>query len=99
MNKANLDNPTAGIPLLPVEDYHWIMAMKGITIKLPEETLKRLAAEARASGRSVAAIIRERVESPPESAESVYGLTRDLAGRLSGTNAPASNARRKFARS
>lgn len=72
--------------------------MKGITIKLSEETLKRLAAETRASGRSIAAIIRERVESSPESAESVYRLTHDLAGRLSRASAPASNARRKFAR-
>ena len=74
------------------------MAMKGITIKLPETTLRRLEQEARASGRSVAAIIRERVEAQPHAGESVYSLTRDLAGNLSGRSKAATNERRKFKR-
>jgi len=75
------------------------VAMKGITIKLPEATLRRLELEARATGRSVAAIIRERVDAHPEADNSVYSLTRDLAGSLSGGAAPATNERRKFKRS
>jgi predicted DNA-binding protein len=75
------------------------MAMKGITIKLSEATLQRLEQEARAAGRSVAAIIRERVETQPQANDSVFALTRDLAGRLSGSNRAATNARRKFRRS
>jgi len=75
------------------------VAMKGITIKLPETTLQRLEQEARASGRSVAAIIRERVEAQSEAGESVYSLTRDLAGSLAGGNKAATNERRKFKRS
>jgi predicted DNA-binding protein len=75
------------------------VAMRGITIKLPEATLKRLEREARASGRSVAAIIRERVEGQSEVGESVYSLTHDLAGSLAGAGKPATNERRKFRRS
>jgi predicted DNA-binding protein len=75
------------------------VAMKGITIKLPVSTLKRLEQEARASGRSVAAIIRERVEAQLETGDSVYSLTRDLAGSLAGGSKAATNERRKFKRS
>ena len=75
------------------------VAMKGITVKLPVSTLKRLAQEARASGRSVAAIIRERVEAQPEAGDSVYALTRDLAGSVAGGSTAATNDRRKFKRS
>jgi hypothetical protein len=75
------------------------MAMRGITIKLSEATLQRLEQEARAAGRSVTAIIRERVEAQPEANDSVYALTRDLAGKLSGSDRAATNARRKFKRS
>jgi len=74
------------------------MAMKGITIKLSEATLRRLEQEARETGRSVAAIIRERVEAPSEPQDSVYALTHDLAGSLSGGARAATNARRKFKR-
>lgn len=75
------------------------MAMKGITIKLSDTTLKRLEQEARASGRSVAAIIRERVEQQPAADDSVYALSRDIAGSLSGARKSATNDRRKFGRS
>lgn len=75
------------------------MAMRGITIKLSEATLRRLEEEARATGRSVAAIIRERVETQREPHDSVYALTRDLAGSLSGTAKAATNEQRKFKRS
>jgi hypothetical protein len=75
------------------------MAMKGITIKLSDATLRQLEQEARASGRSVAAIIRERVELDPDADESVYSLTRDIAGSLSGGRRSATNERRKFKRS
>jgi predicted DNA-binding protein len=74
------------------------MAMRGITIKLSEETLQRLEREARATGRSVASIIRERVEVRHETAGSVHALTHDLAGRLSGSRKAATNGRRKFKR-
>jgi hypothetical protein len=40
--------------------------MKGITIEFSEATLRRLKREARATGRTVSAIIRERVETPVE---------------------------------
>jgi predicted DNA-binding protein len=79
-------------------NYHGRMAMKGITIKLSEETLKRLEQEARATGRSVAAIIRERVEAKAVAADSVYALTHDLAGGLAGSHKSATNDRRKFKR-
>jgi predicted DNA-binding protein len=72
--------------------------MRGITIKLPEATLRQLEIEARATGRSVAAIIRERIEAQPDAASSVYSLTRDLAGSVSGGNKAATNERRKFGR-
>ena len=73
------------------------MAMKGITIRLSETTLKQLEQEARASDRSVAAIIRERVEHRSDAPDSVYTLSRDIAGSLSGARKSATNDRRMFA--
>jgi predicted transcriptional regulator len=74
--------------------------MRGITIKLPEATLRRLRDEARATGRSVAALVRERLEAPLEdSAGSVHSQTSDLAGSLAGRRQAATNARRRFNRS
>jgi hypothetical protein len=76
-----------------------MMGMKGITIKLPETTLRQLRQQARQSGRSVAALVRERVEAlPGQGVESVYALTSDLAGTLAGSRRPASNTRRRFRR-
>jgi predicted DNA-binding protein len=75
-------------------------AMKGITIKLPAATWRRLKQEARATGRSVATLVRERVETSPEGDDqSVFALTSDLAGSLSGGPQAATNERRKFRRS
>jgi predicted DNA-binding protein len=73
--------------------------MKGITIKLPEEILRGLRQEARATGRSIAELVRERVEARPHGKrESIYALTSDLAGVLDGSRKSASNARRRFRR-
>jgi hypothetical protein len=73
--------------------------MKGITVKLPETTLRRLRQEARVSGRSVGALIRERVEAALERDDrSVYAMTSDLAGSVAGGRKAATNARRKFLR-
>jgi len=74
-------------------------AMRGITIKLPEATVRRLRQQARQSGRSVAALVRQLVEAPPGRGQSVYAITADLAGSLSGGREPATNARRRFLRS
>jgi hypothetical protein len=51
--------------------------MKGITVKLPDTTLRQLRQEARATGRSVAALIRERLETLPRrrARRSVYQIT------------------------
>ena len=74
--------------------------MKGITIKLPETTLRRLKQQARETGRSVAALVRERVEVPLDRrGRSVYAMTSDLAGSLAGGRRAATNARRRFRRS
>jgi len=76
------------------------MNMKGITIKLPETTLRQLRLQARQTGRSIAALVRDRLEAIPDHArESVFALTPDLAGCLEGGSRPATNARRKFRRS
>jgi hypothetical protein len=73
--------------------------MKGITIKLPEATLKRLRREARETGRSVADLVRERLEADAVPAQgSVHELTFDLAGSLSGSPRAATNQRRRFRR-
>jgi hypothetical protein len=74
-------------------------AMKGITIKLPEATVLQLRRQARQSGRSVAALVRELVDAPPHGGGSVYAITADLAGILAGGRQPATNARRRFRRS
>ena len=74
--------------------------MKGITVKLPDTTLRRLRQEARTTGRSVAALIRERLEAAPRrGSPSVYEITSDLAGSVAGSHKPATNDRRRFARS
>ncbi len=74
-------------------------AMKGITIKLPEATVRQLRQQARQSGRSVASLVREFVEAPPRSQGSVYAITADLAGSLAGSRQPATNASSRFRRS
>jgi len=73
--------------------------MKGITIKLPEATARKLRDQARQSGRSVAAIVRELIEAPRHNSQSVYDLTSDLAGCVAGSGRSATNARRRFKRS
>lgn len=73
--------------------------MKGITVKLPDATLRRLRQEARTTG-SVAALIRERLEAGPGGgSRSIYEITADLAGSVAGSRKPATNDRRRFARS
>lgn len=73
--------------------------VKGITIKLPEATPRRLAGEARVTGRSIAALVRERVEAAArDEARSVYALASDPAGCVAGSRRPAANARRRFRR-
>jgi hypothetical protein len=73
-------------------------SMKGITIKLPEAVSRQLRAQARKSGRSVAAIVRECIEAPRRDGGSVYAISADLAGCLSGGRLPATNARARFRR-
>jgi hypothetical protein len=67
--------------------------MKGITVKLPDTTLRQLRQEARGTGRSVAALIRERLEALPRrrARRSVYQITSDLAGSVAGDRTPATN--------
>lgn len=73
--------------------------MKGVTIKLPEATLRRLREEARATGCSVAALVRARLAAGPQDADgSVYGISADLAGSVAGSRRAATNDRRKFKR-
>ena len=74
--------------------------MKGITLKLPNAMLRRLRQEARTTGRSVAALIRERLEAVPQGGScSIYEITADLVGSVAGSRKPATNSRRRFARS
>jgi hypothetical protein len=70
--------------------------MKGITIKLPEAVARQLREQARQSGRSVVAVIRERVEFAPNDSGSVYALSADLAGSLAGSRLAATNSRTRF---
>jgi hypothetical protein len=72
--------------------------VKTITVKIPEQTLQRLTDEAAATGRSVAALIRERLETSPDG-ESVHAVAGDLAGTLAGSRKAATNRRRRFQRS
>ena len=77
-----------------------VRVMKGITVKLPDATLRRLRHEARTTGRSVAALIRERLEAVPRGgSRSIYEITADLAGSVAGSRKSATNDRRRFARS
>jgi hypothetical protein len=87
-----------GIAALSDISYPFTMRMQGMTIKLPEAVARQLREEARQSGRSIAALIRERIESPPRDRESVYAVTADLAGSLAGRRLSATNARARFRR-
>jgi predicted transcriptional regulator len=74
--------------------------MTGITIKLPDALLRRLRQEARATGRSVAALIRDSLEAGPgRGSRSVYEISSDLAGSVAGDRKPATNDRRRFTHS
>lgn len=78
---------------------HWTVGgMKGITIKLPEGQLRLLKEMARRSNRSVAALVRDMIEGGTATGDSVYALSSDLAGSLSGGTASATNSRRKIGR-
>jgi len=72
--------------------------MKGITIKLPQVIARQLREQARQSGRSVAALIRDRIEAPPRDGGSVYTISADIAGSLAGRRSAATNARARFQR-
>ena len=73
--------------------------MRGITIKLPESTLRRLNTEAKATGRSIAAIVRERLDAGVQSTSgTLHELAGDLVGVLAGSRRAASNERSKFRR-
>lgn len=72
--------------------------MRNVTVKLPDETLERLKNEAQATGQTVGAIIRDRLESSSDK-DSVHVLTSDLAGSLVGPRKSVTNARRRFRRS
>ena len=87
-----------GIADLSDLSYPFVMGMEGITIKLPEDVARQLRKEARQSGRSLAALIRERIEAPPRDRGSVYAVTADLAGSLAGRRLSATNARARFRR-
>jgi len=75
--------------------------MKGITVKLSPTTLRRLREEAATTGRSVASLVRDRVEGHHDTsgAASVYALTADLAGIVDGPRRSATNSRRRFRKS
>ena len=90
----------AGVAIVTGSSYLSAMAvMRGLTIKLSEMTLRRLRQEARATGRSVAALVRERVEASSEnSGRSVFAVTSDLAGSVAGSRRAATNKRRRFGR-
>ena len=82
-----------------LSELSYLSRMKGITVKLPEATLRRLKEEARATGRSVASLVRERVETPVTAIQgTVYAKTYDLAGSVAGSRRSATNDRRRFRR-
>ena len=86
------------VAILSESSYHHFV--KGITVKFSESTLRQLRKDARATGRSVAALVRERVESLPQAGgRSVYEISADLAGSVAGGREAATNKRRRFARS
>lgn len=79
------------------QEWVTVAVMTGITIKLPDEVLRQLQQEARATGRSVAALIRDRITmTPVRSDDSFFGLASDLAGSVAGARQAAANVRRKF---
>lgn len=88
-----------GVASLSDLSYLQAMGMRGITIKLPEALARQLREEARLSGRSIASLIRERIETPPRDQGSFHGVAADLAGSVAGPRHSATNARARFRRS
>jgi predicted DNA-binding protein len=83
-----------------LSDLEYDAHMKGITIKLSEITVQRLRQEAQTTGRTVAALVRDRVEGMHrDRGDSVYALTSDLAGTVAGPRRSATNNRRRFRKS
>lgn len=73
--------------------------MIGVTIKLPDTTVRQLRHEAKAAGRSVSALVRERLDARLDRGKrSVYAVTSDLAGSAAGSRNSATNDRRRFGR-
>ena len=85
-----------GVALL--SEGYYLDPMRTVTVKLPEDTLEKLKSEARATGRSVGALIRERIHSATD-AGSIHALAGDLAGSVAGSRKAATNQRRRFRRS
>lgn len=72
--------------------------MKGLTIKLPADVAQRLQDEAQRSGRSMAAIVRDRLAGTYPGRPTVFAAASGLAGSLAGPTRSATNARKKFRR-
>ena len=73
--------------------------MKAVTVWLSDHTIERLRKEARVTGRSMSAMIRDCVENERDGkGRSVYDLSADLVGSLRGSRRPATNDRPKFRR-
>jgi hypothetical protein len=86
-----------GIADLSDVSYPFVMGMQGITISSRSPRHDN-SGRKRQSGRSIAAIIRERLEAPPRDRGSVYAVSADLAGSLAGRRLSATNARARFRR-
>src|SRR5688572_28487752 len=90
---------SSGITRLSESSYAPLV--RGLTIKLTDDMLRKLAEDARTSGRSVAAVVREKLQAQPTGLgeSSVHAQAGDLAGVLVGSRRSATNERRKFRRS
>lgn len=98
LQSRRTDLHRAGIAIL--SDLEYDSDVKGVTIKLSEITLQRLRQEAQTAGRTVAALVRDRVEGiHRDGVDSVYSLTSDLAGSVAGPRRSATNERRRFRKS
>jgi len=99
LGQRTTDPSAAGGGMAILSEVSYLLGMKGITVKIPEATLRRLKEEARATGRSVASLVRERVETPGAALQgSVYAKTPDLAGSVAGSRRSATNDRHRFRR-
>jgi plasmid stability protein len=87
----------AGIDLVPVWYYHWLM--ETVTLKLDKQQIQKLRGRAQSAGRSQAAIIRDLIDQHLSGSEpSLHDRAEDLCGSVDAAPDTSTRALRGYGR-